>query len=138
VNDPAFAVLRSAAKQTADLEAQLQAERRSHDATRLRHAVTTEFLRSGGRPSATDYMADAAAKVFVVEDGKVTSKEFSESNPSEPLTLTEWLQKKSREEDYCWLPSRGGGSRPSQTPRFGQRSNQQTLRNPTPQQLAGC
>ena len=60
--------------QAAELEAQLAAERSAHAATQLKHIVTTEFLRAGGRSSAVDFMADAAAKVFAVEDGKVTRR----------------------------------------------------------------
>ena len=121
-------------KQATELEAQLAAERSAHSATQLKHLVTTEFLRSGGRASAVDFMAAEASKVFAMEDGKVTSKEFSATNPAEPLSIEEFMLKQSRTADWLFLPSNGGGARPSST-KFGARSNQKVLKNPTPQQL---
>lgn len=125
-----------ATKQTADLEAQLAAERKAHAATQLTHSVTTEFLRCGGRPNALEYVAAEAAKVFAMDGGKLTTKEFSATNPAEPLSLTEWLDKQAKVADYLFLPSAGGGARGSApSPRFGAPSNSKTLKNPTPQQL---
>src|SRR5450759_806351 len=102
-------------KQAADLEAQLAAERSAHAATQLKHIVTTEFLRVGGRASAVEFVAVEAAKVFAMEDGKVmtvTAKEFSPTNPAEPLSIEEWMQKQMTEKDYVFQPSRGGGASP--------------------------
>jgi hypothetical protein len=117
------------------LEADLAAERRAHAATQLKHVVTTEFLRTGGRSSAIDFMAAEAAKTFAVEDGKVTTKEFSTTNPSEPLTVEEWMAKQLMTSDFAFQPSRGGGARGSApAARFGAPITK-TLRNPTAQEL---
>ena len=118
----------------AKLEADLAAERKAHSATQLTNAVVTRFLAMGGRASAVDFIAAEAAKVFAMEDGKLTANEFSPADPASPLSIEEWMQKQMAEKDYVFQPSRGGGARPSSS-KFGARSNQRILKNPTPQQL---
>jgi hypothetical protein len=117
-----------------ELEANLAAEKAAHAATQMKHIVTAEFLRVGGRTSAIDFMTTEAAKVFAMDGGKLTTKEFSASNPSEPISLAEWMSKQINVADFAFQPSRGGGATPSTT-KFGARPNQKILNNPTPQQL---
>lgn len=125
------------ATQAAKLEADLAAERAAHASTRLRHIVTSEFLSAGGRASAVDFIAAEAEKVFALEDGKVTTKEFSPANPAAPLSIEEWMRKQMLEKEYVFQPSRGGGAAPRGGPvtRFGERPSQKVLKDPTPQAL---
>ncbi len=97
----------------ATLAAELAAERAAHAATQFKSAVGAEFLRSGGRASAVDYMLGLAAKTFAMKDGEVTTTEFSAANPGEPLTVSEWMQAQVAVADFAFLPSRGGGARPN-------------------------
>ncbi len=126
-----------ATARAAELEASLAAEKAAHAATQLRHAVTAEFLKCGGRSSAIDFTAEAAAKVFAMKDGELTTTEFSASNPSEKLSLAEWMTQRAKEADFTFLPSHGGGAggRTASPVRFGASSNQKILKDPTPQQL---
>lgn len=126
-----------ATKQAADLEAQLAAERAAHAATQLKHIVSSEFLYAGGRASAIDFIAAAAGKVFAMEDGAVVTKEFSAANPSESLSVKEWINKQIQVADFAFQPSSGGGARSSTMPAtaFGARSSQKVLKNPSPQDL---
>lgn len=124
-----------ATKQVSDLEAQLSAERQAHAATQLKHLVTAEFLRQGGRNSAVEFMSTEAAKVFTIENGKLTTQAYSSANPSESLSIEEWVVAQSKVSDFAFQPSRGGGARPNPTVRFGERPNQKVLKNPTPQDL---
>jgi hypothetical protein len=121
----------------AKLAADLAAEKAAHASTQLKQIVTTDFLRSGGYTSAVDFIAAKAAKVFAMEDGKVTTKEFSTSNPAEPLSIGEWIFKQTTEAGFAFQPSRGGGAGGSggSASRFGARSDQKILKNPTAQEL---
>lgn len=122
----------------AELETSLAAEKAAHASTLLKHLVTAEFLKVGGRASAIDFMATAAAQVFAMEDGKPTTEEFSAANPSESLSIGEWMKSQIFVADFAFQPSRGGGAGGggSAPPvRFGARSNQKILKDPTPQQL---
>jgi hypothetical protein len=116
------------------LESQLAAEKAAHASTQLKQAVTTEFLRVGGRASAVDWMAEQASKVFAMQDGNVTTKEFSVADPASPLSIAEWMTKQIAVSDFAFQPSRGGGAAPSNT-KFGVRANQKVLKNPTAQEL---
>jgi hypothetical protein len=123
---------------TAKLAADLAAEKAAHAATQLRHTIVSKFLYVGGRASAVDFMAERGAKVFAMEDGKLTTKEFSASNPAEPLSVDEWMKQQIAVADFAFQPSRGGGaggSGGSSTTKFGARSDQKILKNPTAQDL---
>jgi hypothetical protein len=45
-----------------------------------------------------------------MKDGKLTTQEFSTTNPGEPLSVAEWLQAQVAVADFAFLPSRGGGA----------------------------
>jgi hypothetical protein len=124
-----------ATTRAAELETRLAAEKAAHASTLLKHLVTAEFLRVGGRASAIDFMATAAAQVFAMEDGKLTTKELSTSNPSEPLSISEWMAKQNAAANFAFQPSRGGGAGSTSPTRFAARSDQKILKDPTPQQL---
>jgi hypothetical protein len=136
VDPEEFRVLKQRPDPTA-LASELETERRAHAATILRNAVTVEFLRLGGRESAIDYIVDAAAKTFAVEDGKLTTKEFSSDKLGEQLSLTEWVCKQKDVADFTFKPSNGGGTKPQNpnTRRLGASANAKELVNPTPHQL---
>jgi hypothetical protein len=116
------------------LESDLATEKTAHAATKFKNATTVEFLKSGGRESAVDFIAAEAAKVFAT-DG--TTKELSTINPGVPLTVAEWMKQQVVVSDFAFNPSRGGGAGPVQggVHRLGAHSRQTELRDPTPQQL---
>ncbi len=94
----------------AELEAELAAEKGAHATTQFNNIISAEFLRSGGRASAVDYMQGLAAKTFSMKGGVLTTKEFSTTNPGEPLSVAEWMQAQVAVADFAFLPSRGGGA----------------------------
>jgi len=118
----------------AKLEAELAAETAAHQQAEFRNIVTAAFLKAGGRESAVDYMVSCASKVF---DTNGTTKELSTKNPGVPLTIAEWVEQQSKVADFAYLPSKGGGARPSPagTHQLGEYNRQGILRDPTPQQL---
>jgi hypothetical protein len=133
--DPAeYQALKAQPTRTAELEAQLAAERAANGAAQLKNTVTYEFLKHGGRPDAVEFMVGNAAKVFTMENGAVTTKEFSIVKPGDPLTVTEWVQQQASHAAFAFLPSRGGGAPPSR-PILGATPKAKELRNPTPQEL---
>ena len=85
----------------------------AHDGTKFKQLVKYEFLRAGGRESAVDFTIGNAEKVFKMKDGKPTTDIFSVKNPGVPLTVDEWIAQQIPIHDYAFLPSRGGGARPS-------------------------
>lgn len=122
-------------QRAAELEAELAATKTAHAAAMLKNAVSVEFLRQGGRASAVDFMLQAASKVFEMGTDGVTTKEFSATNPSQPLSVSEWITQQVAVADFAFQPSRGGGAPVRKSAALGGRSNVKELRNPTPQQL---
>jgi hypothetical protein len=98
------------AAELAALQSQLAAEKAAHSATQFKNTVAVEFLKAGGRESAVDFMVGKAADVFAMENGKVTTKEFSTTNPGEKLTVSEWMGQQAHVADFAFKPSRGGGA----------------------------
>lgn len=94
----------------AELEAELAMEKGAHATTQFNNTIASEFLRSGGRTSAVDFMIGLAAKTFSMKDGAITTKDFSATNPGEPLSVAEWMQAQVAVADFAFLPSRGGGA----------------------------
>jgi hypothetical protein len=124
-----------ATKRAAELETDLATEKAAHAATKFKTTTTVEFLKTGGRESAVDFIATEAAKVFAA-DG--TTKELSTINPGVPLTVAEWMKQQVAVSDFAFNPSRGGGAGPVQgggVHRLGAHTRQNELRDPTPQQL---
>jgi len=122
----------------ASVEAALATEKAAHESTRIRHAITTEFLRHGGRESAVDFIVGSAANTFAIENGEVTSKEFSNIRPGERLSVSEWMAQQSSVADFAFKPSAGGGVPKGHSggiARLGIRPNANELRDPTPQDL---
>ncbi len=121
---------------TSKIEADLAAERKAYAALLLRATITQEFQKQGGRSSACDFMVGEAARAFTVEDGKLVAKEFSSSDPSQPLSVEEFIAKQATVASFAFQPSHGGGARGSVPgARFGAPSKQNVLKNPTAQQL---
>lgn len=108
---------KGAESKAAELRAALEAEQAAHRQTRLRSEVAAAFLAVGGRPEAVDYIVQRAAEVFSVDaGGRVTSREFSKTDPSGKLTVTEWLTGQLTSSAFAFQPSRGGGAAPSSSP----------------------
>ena len=122
-------------KRAAELEAELATTKTAHAAALLKNAVSVEFLRQGGRASAVDFMVQAASKTFSMENGELTTNEFSATNPGQPLTVEEWMGQQIQKADFAFQPSRGGGAPARKSAVLGGRSNVKELRNPSPQEL---
>lgn len=97
-------------KRVEELESQLADEKTAHQQTTFRNIVSVEFLKSGGRESAVDFMVATAEKTFAMKDGKITTTEFSKERPGEPLTVAEWMNQQSHVSDFAFRPSSGGGA----------------------------
>jgi len=98
----------------AEAEAALQSERAAHAETRIRGEVSAAFLAIGGRPEAADYIVSKASEEFSVDAaGRVTSREYSKTDPSGKLTVAEWLTGQLTSSAFAFQPSRGGGASPS-------------------------
>jgi len=106
-----------------ELEAQLAAEKaattaaqRSTDAAVLRSKIGDAFHRAGGRPQAQDFIIAKAAEVFSLDNGVLTTQQFSTNRPGEPLTVDEWVGARLLDSAFAFLPSSGGGASPSSGP----------------------
>ena len=68
----------------------------------------------GGRAEAADYIVSKASEVFSVDTaGRVTSREYSKTSPSDRLSVQEWLAGQLTASAFAFQPSRGGGASPS-------------------------
>lgn len=116
----------------------LESERVRADEATLKSAISTQFSKAGGRASAFDYIFGKSKDSFEVRDGNVTAKaaKFSPSNPSNPLSIEEWMAAAIKTEDFAFAPSQGGGASGSgSSSGAGLRADQRVITNPTPQQL---
>lgn len=116
--------------------AEVAAERKRADESVLRSQVAEKFLKAGGKPKAVDYIVKEAAATFHVVDGavKALSNKFSADKPGEAIGIEEWLVQASKEHDFAFEVSTGGGARPAVGGGAG-KPGQTILRDPTPQQL---
>lgn len=124
----------------AELEAALATEKAarataqaSADASVLRSAIADKFLKTGGRPSALDYIVSKAREAFTVENGIVVGRGFDPARPGEKLTIDSFISAEVRESDFAFLPSQGGGAHQSHG--GGHTGSPKELVNPTPQEL---
>jgi hypothetical protein len=131
----AFEARPDSSKRVVELEEELSTTKAAHAAAQFKTAVSVEFLKAGGRASAVDFMVTAASKAFSMENGEVSTKEFSVKNPEQPLTLSEFMGQQMAVADFAFQPSRGGGAAPARKPVLGSHSSARELRNPSPQEL---
>ena len=99
----------------------------------LRSTIADAFVKSGGKPQATDYIVGKAEAVFEVdESGALKGKGFSPIRPGQRLTVDDFIATQARESEFAFAPSGGGGAAPSRGRSTGAGA---VLTNPTPQQL---
>jgi len=126
------------AELAAEKEGRAKAQLMADQAT-LRQAVAQRFLDSkvGGKAKALDYIVGQAAQAFRVEGGEVKAQpnRFSPKNPTEPLTIEDWIASMATEADFAFEVSKGGGAIGSPNGIGGPRAGVRELVNPTPQQL---
>ena len=117
----------------------IAAERKRADEQTLARHVGEKFTKVGGIPSALDYIVGKAGSVFKVDSGAVVAQPnmFSSDKPGDPLTVEEWLVKQTKESDFAFKPSGGGGAEGNKGAGGGSglKPGQSELRNPSPQQL---
>jgi hypothetical protein len=101
----------------AELESQLAAAttekttaQQTADTAVFRAKVADAFLPVGGRPDALDFMITKAQQTFSLQNGQLTTKEFSGTRPGEPLSLTEWVGARILDSAFAFQPSSGGGA----------------------------
>jgi hypothetical protein len=106
-----------------ELEAALATERgakttaqQTADAAVFRAKVADSFLAAGGRPEALEFVVAKAREQFVLENGALSTKDFSPSRPGEPLSLAEWMGARILDSAFAFKPSSGGGASHSATP----------------------
>lgn len=128
--------------QLATSAAETAAERKRADESLLHAKISDPFLKTGGKPNATDFVVNLAKEIFEVKDRNIVAKagKFSAKKPGDPITPEEWLSDVVQKEyDYVFVPSGGGGAPvikgantlvPSKL-----KEGQKVLKNPTPQEL---
>lgn len=143
IRTEAEALIKPLKDQLAMSAAETAEARRRADESLLHSKISEQFLKSGGKAAATDYIVNLAKENFEVKDGKVVARagKFSTKNPGDPITPEEWLATDiQKNHDYVFAPSGGGGTPPKpQTPNVPVASKTKpgvtVLKNPTPQQL---
>jgi len=126
------------ADQVALMQASSVADRKRADDATLRQHVGEKFVKIGGVPSAMDFIIGKASSSFEIVDGVVKAKstQFSSERPGEPLTVDEWLSAQTKESDFAFKASAGGGAANVGGPGGPVLKPGQTLlKDPTPQQL---
>lgn len=114
-----------------------EANKRADEMT-LRTTINEKFTKVGGKPTAIDFIVMKANDAFAVEGGQVKAKpnKFSPTRPSEPLSVDEWLTQMTKEADFAFGPSQGGGAPPNPgAGGGGHKPGQIVITNPTPAQL---
>lgn len=136
--DAAVAPLRTQLETSA---AQTAAERKRADDAALRSSVGEKFLKAGGKAKALDYVIGQAQGVFTVDQGVVKAQpnRFSTEKPGDPLSIDEWIAGLTKEHDFAFEVSGGGGAQGGTKPGSGTgvvlKAGQTLLSDPTPAQL---
>jgi hypothetical protein len=116
-----------------------QKDRERADDGTFRTTVAEKFVKAGGLPKALDYIVAKAKEMFKVDNGVVVAlpNKFSTANPGNPIEVDEWLMTATKEHDFAFKPSTGGGSvgGPGGGNIGSHPPGQIVIRNPTPQQL---
>src|SRR5262249_10032479 len=112
-------------------QAARKADKDRADKATLRTAVGEAFARMGGKPKALDFIVSKAEGTFEVVDGNVVGRKFGPI-PGEKLTVDEIIAAQTKEYDFAFAPSSGGGASPKSG---GGAPAANELRNPTPHEL---
>jgi len=98
----------------------------------LRENIGAVLTKAGAQPNALGFLLDQSETVFEVKDDKVVARDGHFTEQGKPTTPSDWLAAATKEFDFAFKRSSGGGASPSNgEPAAG--SN--ILRNPTPEQL---
>ncbi len=99
--------------QLADLVKAGQAkDQRLADAA-LRSAIGDRFTKAGGKASAAGFIVEQAKQAFKVVDDKVVAADGRFGADGEPLTIDAWVANATKEYDFAFEPSKGGGAPPA-------------------------
>jgi len=96
-----------ATEKTARAEAQGRA-----DKALLRQVIGEKFQKAGGKVSALDFIVDKAPFRVAENAIKAHDGKFSATKPGSPLEVDEWLSGVTKEYDFAFEPSKGGGANP--------------------------
>lgn len=140
VQDGISAALKPVQDQLAAITTTAQADKKRADDLFLRQTISDAFTKAGGEPTALDFIVSRTNGTFIVEGGvvKAAANQFSTDKPSEPLSVTEWMARQTKEVAYAFKPSSGGGANPQGGPggnNTQHRAGVTVIKNPTPQQL---
>ena len=98
----------------------------------LRENIGSVLTKGGAQPNALAFLLDQSEKVFEVKDDKVAARDGHFTEQGKPVTPSDWLVTATKEFDFAFKKSSGGGALPSNG-EPGSGAN--ILRNPTPEQL---
>lgn len=85
-------------------------EKERADKATLRQVIGERFSKAGGKASALDFIVDRAPFRIVEGAVKAAENKFSTTNPGKPLEIEEWLAGATKEFDFAFEPSKGGGA----------------------------
>ena len=115
--------------ETAREEAQERADR-----ALLREQIGAKALKAGARPGAIDFILAQADGSFEVTDDAVVAKagQYSRQDAGAPLSVEEWLVGATKDFDFAFGTSAGGGADPKPG---DPNPNKRQIVNPTAEQL---
>ena len=98
----------------------------------LRENIGAVLTKAGAQPNALGFLLDQSEAVFEVKDDRVVARDGHFTEQGKPITPSDWLTAATKEFDFAFKRSSGGGAMPSNgEPTAGAN----ILRNPTPEQL---
>jgi hypothetical protein len=107
-------------------------------AAAMKNEVLNQFKAAGGQDAAVDFVVSRANDVFKMDGNQLVAREgvYSVDNPGEPMGLSEWMTKQTKEIAFAFGSSNGGGAHNREGNPVGTiPAGVRQLRNPTPQQL---
>lgn len=98
--------------------------------------IAAQFVKAGGKPSASGYITSKAREAFEVKDGKVVAKtgKFSGDKPGDPLGIDEWLAATAKTDDFAFGKTAGSDAPPA-SGTTNSLFTGRIVRDPTPTQL---
>ena len=99
----------------------------------LRENIGIVLTKGGAHPNALGFLLDKSEGVFEVKDDKVTARDGHLTEEGKPVTPSDWLVTATKEFDFAFKKSSGGGALPSNG-EPGIVAGTNILRNPTPEQ----
>lgn len=127
-------------KESLDKERQLRldAQKRADDAL-FHNAISDKFVKAGGKANALGYIVNEAKTHFEVVENEIKSKEgvFSKKDVMTPLSIDEWMDMTTKEHDFAFADSSGGGADPKLggPGKPGIKAGVVVLKNPSAQEL---